>query len=137
MTPARVREAMLTDPKTLPATASARDAARLLVHPDVRAVLVCQDGNLVGIVTPAQLVEHVVAAGRDPTSTPLGDVADESVDTVEADLPLADAYRLLEERDAERMPVVDGGRLVGVISRSVLQRRLAEDEPPPADGERD
>ena len=37
---------------------------------------------------------------------------------------------LLEEWDAERVPVVDGGRLVGVLSRSVLQRRLAEDEPP-------
>ena len=41
-----------------------------------------------------------------------------------------EAFGLLEEWDAERVPVVDGGRLVGVLSRSVLQRRLAEDEPP-------
>jgi CBS domain-containing protein len=42
-----------------------------------------------------------------------------------------DAFRVLEEHDAERVPVVEEGRLVGVLSRSVLQRRLAEDEPPP------
>jgi hypothetical protein len=44
--------------------------------------------------------------------------------------PLDETFGLLEEWDAERVPVVDGGRLVSVLSRSVLQRRLAEDEPP-------
>ena len=39
--------------------------------------------------------------------------------------------RVQKEHDLERVPVVEGGRLVGVLSRSVLQRRLAEDEPPP------
>jgi CBS domain-containing protein len=45
-------------------------------------------------------------------------------------LSLDDAYRELEEHDLERVPVIEDGRLVGVLSRSVLQRRLAEDEPP-------
>jgi CBS domain-containing protein len=44
-------------------------------------------------------------------------------------MDLEEAFRFLEEHDAERVPVVEGGRLVGVLSRSVLQRRLAEDEP--------
>jgi CBS domain-containing protein len=49
-------------------------------------------------------------------------------------VPLEDAFRFLEEADAERVPVVDDeGNLIGVLSRSVLQRRLAEDEPPPED----
>ena len=44
-------------------------------------------------------------------------------------MPLEEAFRFLEAEDAERVPVVDDGhRLVGVLSRSVLQRRLAEDE---------
>jgi CBS domain-containing protein len=43
---------------------------------------------------------------------------------------LADAFAFLEEHDYERVPVVDGGRLVGVLSRSGVLRRLAEDEPP-------
>ena len=51
-------------------------------------------------------------------------------------MPLDDAFRFLEDQDAERVPVVDeDGRLVGVLSRSVLQRRLAEDEEPPDEGE--
>ena len=41
----------------------------------------------------------------------------------------------MAEKDAERVPVVEDGRLVGVLSRSGLQRRLAEDEPPPSDAD--
>ena len=45
-------------------------------------------------------------------------------------MPLADAFAFLEEQDYERVPVVEDGKLVGVLSRSAVQRRLAEDEPP-------
>ncbi len=45
-------------------------------------------------------------------------------------MPLDEAFHFLEAEDAERVPVVEHGRLVGVLSRSVLQRRLAEDEDP-------
>ena len=125
-----VREAMLTDPRALEASASAQEAAELLVRPEVRAVLVVDGDRLVGIVTPAGLVERVVAAGRTPASTKLGEIAEHVALTVGPDEPLDDAYRLMEEEDIERLPVVDDGRLVGVLSRSALQRRLAEDEPP-------
>jgi CBS domain-containing protein len=53
--------------------------------------------------------------------------------TIAADAALEDAFRELEERDFERVPVVEDGRLVGVLSRAAVQRRLAEDEPPPDD----
>jgi CBS domain-containing protein len=48
---------------------------------------------------------------------------------LDADQLLDDGYRLLEEAEVERAPVVEQGRLVGVLSRSVVQRRLAEEEP--------
>ena len=126
-----VREAMVAEPATLPATATAVEAGDRLAQPDVRAVLVTDgDSRLVGVVTRSTLVREVVAAGRDPRSTSLGDIAEAPRFTVDADLPVDEAFHLLEEEDLERVPVVENGRLVGVLSRSVLQRRLAEDEPP-------
>jgi CBS domain-containing protein len=81
------------------------------------------------VVTRKTLVREVVAAGRDPRSTPLGEIAEPPDHTIRPDLPLEDAFRFLEERDVERAPVVDDdGKLIGSLSRSVLQRRLAEDE---------
>jgi CBS domain-containing protein len=128
-----VREAMVTEPKTLEASASAQEAGELLSRTEVRAVYVCDEHRLLGVVTRKTLVRAVIAAGRDPRSTRLGEIAEEPWWTVESDQPIDEALRFLEDKDAERVPVVEGGRLVGVLSRSVLQRRLAEDEPVPDD----
>lgn len=125
-----VREAMLRDPLTLDAEATAQDAARHLADPDVRAVLVCSDGRLAGVVTRKTLVREVVAKGLDPVATKLGQIAEPPVHTIGADTDLERAFRDMEQRDLERVPVTEpDGRLAGVLSRSVVQRRLAEDEP--------
>lgn len=131
----RVRDAMLPDPRVLDAGASAQEAGEALARPEVRAVFVCAGELLVGVVTRKTLVREVVAAGRDPRTTPLAEIAEAPNFTLGSELPLDEAYRFLEEHDLERVPVVEEGRLVGVLSRAVLQRRLAEDEPP--DGEPD
>jgi CBS domain-containing protein len=133
-----VRDGMLSDPAALAAEASAREAAEHLVRPDVRVVLVVDgEGQLVGVVTPDSLVEHVVAAGLDPRSTPVATAVREPLLVLDADASLDDGYRLLEEAEVERAPVLEQGRLVGVLSRSVVQRRLAEDEPPPDEDDLD
>jgi CBS domain-containing protein len=131
-----VRDAMVADPTMLAATASAHDAGRLLAeNEDVRAVfVVAAAGELLGVITRKTLVREVVAAGRAPQEVQLREIAEPPLFTLDAGLPLEDGFRLLEERDLERVPVVEeGGRLVGVLSRAVVQRRLAEDEPPELD----
>jgi len=121
---------MVPEPPWLATDATAQEAGALLARPEVRAVFVCDDvGGLIGVVTRKTLVREVVALGRDPRETPLGEIAEEPLYTIDSSEPLEDAFRFLEEHDAARVPVVDGGKLVGVLSRSVLQRRLAEDEP--------
>jgi CBS domain-containing protein len=125
-----VREAMVVEPRSLGVDATAQEAGELLTNPDVRAIFVCDEERLVGVVTRKTLVREVVAPGRDPRATRLGEIAEEPYYTVDAEAPAEVAFRFMEEQDAERVPVVEDGRLVGVLSRVVLQRRLAEDEPP-------
>jgi CBS domain-containing protein len=125
-----VRDAMVPEPGALDVTATAQEAGARLSEPAVRAVLVCDDGQLVGVVTRKTLVSQVVAPGRDPRETKLGEIAEPPLLTLEASMNLEEAFRALEEQDFERVPVVEDGRLVGILSRTVLQRRLAEDEPP-------
>lgn len=125
----RVRDAMITEPWSLPASASVREAGVELSPPEVRAVYVVDgSGSLVGVVTRKTLVARAVAKGLDPTTTSVGEIAEPPHYTIDADTPLDTAFRFLEEQDAERVPVVEEGRLIGVVSRAVLQRRLAEDE---------
>ena len=125
-----VRDAMVTEPLRLEGDAVAQDAGERLANPDVRAVFVCEAERLIGVVTRKTLVREVVAAGLDPRTTPLRDIAEPPIFALDARTPLDEAFRTLEERDLERVPVTEEGRLVGVLVRSVVQRRLAEDEPP-------
>jgi len=138
MSPETVRDAMVPEPTTLGAEASAQEAGRCFADSgEVRAIFVtADDGRLLGVVTRKTLVREVVAVGRDPGAVMLREIAEPPNFTLDAGLALDGAFRQLEEHDLERVPVVEeGGRLVGVLSRAVVQRRLAEDEPP--DGDRD
>ncbi len=128
-----VRDAMVPEPTTFAAGASAQEAGRCFADSaDVRAIFVTEDGGqLLGVVTRKTLVREVVAAGLDPRGVMLREIAEPPNFTLDAGLELEAAFRSLEEQDLERVPVVEeGGRLVGVLSRAVVQRRLAEDEPP-------
>jgi len=130
----RVRDAMIAEPRSLPAEATAREAGEVLTPAEVRAVYVVgADDELVGVVTRKTLVSRVVARGVSPGEITLREIAEPPYYTIEAETPLDEAFRFIEEHDAERVPVVDAGRLVGVVSRAVLKRRLAEDEDSPAD----
>lgn len=125
-----VRDAMVPEPFSLEAAGSAQDAGEALARPDVRAVFVTDDGALRGVVTRKTLVREVVARGLDPKTTNLGSFAEPPNATIESTTPLVEAFAFLEAEDYERVPVVEDGKLVGVLSRSAVQRRLAEDEPP-------
>jgi len=131
-----IRDAMVPEPTTLRVSDSAQDAGACFAErEDVRAVFVVDDeGRLVGVITRKTLVREVVAAGRPPAEVRLREIAEPPLFTLDPSLSLDDGFHQLEERDFERVPVVEeGGRLVGVLSRAVVQRRLAEDEPPELD----
>jgi len=130
-----VRDAMVSEPTTLGVGATAQEAGHCLERDDMRAVFVVEDdGRLVGVITRKTLVREVVAAGRDPREVQLREIAEPPLFTLDAALPLDEGFHQLEDHDLERVPVVEaGGRLGGVLSRAVVQRRLAEDEPPEID----
>ncbi|MBA3842768.1 MAG: CBS domain-containing protein [Actinobacteria bacterium] len=126
----QARDAMVSEPLALEVSARASEAGEVLSRDAVRAVLVTDGGRLVGVVTRKTLVREVVASGRDPSTTTLGEIAEPPNATIESTMPLDEAFSLLEQQDYERVPVVEHGMLVGALSRSLVQRRLAEDEPP-------
>jgi CBS domain-containing protein len=133
VSPETVRDAMVPEPTTLAAAASAQEAGRCFAETgEVRAIFVTEDGGrLLGVVTRKTLVREVVAAGLEPAGVSLREIAEPPNFTLDAGRELDGAFRFLEEHDLERVPVVEAdGRLVGVLSRAVVQRRLAEDEPP-------
>ena len=125
----KVREALVTDPRVVAPSASAREVAELLLRPHVESALVADEGRLVGCVTRESLVA-AVARGVDLAAATAGDLADGDVTTVGPDDALDDTLHLMAERDLDRVDVVENGRLLGLLPREPILRRLAEDEPP-------
>jgi predicted transcriptional regulator len=122
-----VREALVSDPRVLPADASVREAAELLTHPQVKNVLVTDGERLLGCVTVESIVA-AVARGAELGSAKVRDVVEPEVASVPPDMPLDEALHLMAEQGLERLPVTENGRLLGVLPRETVARRLAEDE---------
>lgn len=101
----------------LPAGATVREAARLMRARNVGSVLVMEEGCLEGIFTERDLVQRVVAAGRDPDDTQLGAVMTPEPDAVAADTTALDALRLMNDGGYRHLPVVERRRVLGVVSR--------------------
>jgi predicted transcriptional regulator len=123
-----VREALVSDPRVVSADASAREAAELLTHPQVKNALVTDGERLLGCVTLESIV-GAVARGVDLLSASVREVCETDVTTVGPDMPLDEALHLMAESGLERLPVTEDGRLLGVLPREPVARRLAEEEP--------
>jgi CBS domain-containing protein len=98
-------------------TATVGQAAEAMRMIDAGTVLVSDDTNqLVGIVTDRDIAIRAVAEGRDPKTTSVGEVASKDLQTLSPMDSVADAVRLMRERGVRRLPVVEAGRPVGVVS---------------------
>lgn len=102
---------------TLAPANSVREAARFMQHRNVGAVLVMEGEKLVGIFTERDMVGRVVADGLDPDITPLGQVMTANPVTVLPGELAPVALRLMDDRGFRHLPVVDQGRVVGIVSR--------------------
>jgi len=94
-----------------------REAARFMQHRNVGAVLVMEGDRLVGIFTERDMVGRVVADGLDPDITPLSQVMTANPVTVPPGELAPNALRMMDERGFRHLPVVDQGRVVGIVSR--------------------
>ena len=101
----------------LSAQASVREAADRMRLRHVGAVLITKDGQLGGIFTERDMVYRVVAEGRDPERTLLAEVMTRNPDTIRPDTMAIDALRRMQDGGYRHLPVIDRGRLVGIVSR--------------------
>ena len=115
--PERVREVMTPEPVTVAATATLQHAAELMRDRNIGDVLVVdEDGTLIGIVTDRDIVVEGIAEGADPTTTSVDEVCSHDPVTLGPDDAVVEAARLMRDRAIRRLPVIDNGSLVGIVS---------------------
>jgi CBS domain-containing protein len=121
-----VREAMTEDPRSIGASASVVEAARLMREEHIGSLPITDDEQLVGMITDRDITTRVVAEAADPKLTSVSDVYSQDLISVEPDKDLAEALQLMARHQVRRLPVVENGRLVGIVAQADIA--LTENE---------
>jgi CBS domain-containing protein len=111
-----VSDVMTTGPVSVTAGSTLSDVARKMREHDIGAVVVEDGGSLRGLVTGRDIVVRGIAAGLDPTTTAVAEVCSAELVTVEPDDPIEAAVSSMREHSLRRLLVVEGDRVVGIVS---------------------
>jgi CBS domain-containing protein len=139
-----VRDAMTGDPRSIRESATVVEAAQLMREQDVGSLPITDEGKLVGMITDRDITTRVVAAAADPKATSVADVSSGDLVSVEPGHDLDEALRLMARHQVRRLPVVEDGRLVGIVALADIALRkdetktgeLVEAISAPSDGDR-
>lgn len=111
-----IRDVMTPEPVTVATTTTLELAARHMRDAGIGNVIVLEGEQITGILTDRDIVVRAVAEGWDPSQTPVGDVASRELTTISPDETVDAAVALMRERSIRRLPVVESGRPVGIVS---------------------
>jgi CBS domain-containing protein len=118
-----VRDVMTGAPLTLEATSTVTEAAKAMAGADVGPIpVIDENGVLCGLLTDRDIAVRVVAEDRSPSTTKVGDVASRDLVTLGPDASVDDAVQAMRDNALRRIPIVDDGRVVGIVSLGDLAR---------------
>ena len=123
----KLREIMTSQVVRIGAEESVAVAARTLAHYNIGALPVCDGRGMVcGFVTDRDLVTRCVAAGKNPTLTTVRQVMTKNVVSAASDMDAELAAQLMGREQIRRLPIVENGRLCGMVSLGDLASRTKE-----------
>ena len=112
----KMRDIMSPAPVSMAATEPVSAAARAMKEHGIGTVLITADGRLIGLVTDRDITVRVLAENRDPVATRVGDICSTELAVLGPDDDVEQAARLVRERAVRRIPIVQDGTPVGVVS---------------------
>jgi len=121
-----VRDVMTEDPRSIGASASVVEAARLMREEHIGSLPVTDDEKLLGMITDRDITTRVVAEAADPKVTSVGGVYSRDLVSIGPDKDLDEALQLMARHQVRRLPVVENGRLVGIVAQADIALRENE-----------
>jgi CBS domain-containing protein len=122
-----VRDAMTEDPRSIGTSATVVEAARLMREQHIGSLPITDGEQLVGMITDRDITTRVVAEAADLETTSVGEVSSGDLISVEPDNELDEALNLMASHQVRRLPVVEGGKLVGIVAQADIALTLRQD----------
>ena len=117
----QVRDLMVASAVTIEPGTSVVDAAKRMIQEEKGPLPIVEGERPVAIVTDRDIIAHVVAEGSDPSSTTVDDISSHELVTIGPDQDVEEARQLMAQRELDRVLVVEGDRLVGIISEADIR----------------
>ena len=117
----QVRDQMVSSVVTIEPGTGVVDAAKRMIEQEKGPLPVVEGERPVAILTDRDIIAHVVAEGRDPTTMTVKDIASQELVTIGPDEDISEARRLMDEHELDRIVVVEDDRLVGIISEADIR----------------
>jgi CBS domain-containing protein len=114
--PQSIRELMTANPVALTSSSPLNEAAQQMKQRDIGDVIVLDEGTVCGVVTDRDIVVRALAEDKDPASTTLGEICSRDLISLSPSDSVEDAIRLMRERAIRRLPIVEAGQPVGIVS---------------------
>lgn len=111
-----LRDIMTQRPVTVQATDTVTAAARSMRDGNIGDVVVLEEDRIQGILTDRDIVVRVLAEGRDPAQTTVGEICSRELTTLSPSDAIAKAVKIMRDKAIRRLPVVEGERPVGIVS---------------------
>jgi CBS domain-containing protein len=126
--PKTARDIMTGSPECVGENDSIIDASKKLSKLNIGSMPICgEDDRLKGMLTDRDIVVKVLAEGRDPSSTTAGELAQGKPVTIGADDSVQEALQTMANHQVRRLPVIDGHKLIGVVSQADIARAGDDD----------
>lgn len=127
--PKTAREIMTGPAECIGENDSIAQAARRLAQLDVGSMPICgEDDRIKGMLTDRDIVIKVLAEGKDPEATKAGELGEGKPVTIGADDSVHEALQTMAQHKVRRLPVIDGHRLVGIVSQADIATNLDEED---------
>jgi CBS domain-containing protein len=117
----QVRDLMVASVVTIEPGTSVVDAAKRMIQEEKGPLPIVEGDRPVAIITDRDIIAHVVAEGRDPNSVTVDDVATRDLVTIGPDQDVDEVRQLMAQHELDRILVVEGDRLVGIISEADIR----------------
>lgn len=121
----QVKDVMVKNLITVEAEDTVKKAVELMDKHDIGCLVVIDYGNPVGIVTERDMLKKVVVERKDPGRTKVGNIMSAPLVTSHPQAEIRDAVRLMNERRIKKLPVIEDGNLIGLVSLTDVMRSLA------------
>lgn len=123
--PSIVKNVMARPVITVNKECSVYEAAKIMGKKNIGCIVVTDKGTPVGIATERDLLQRVIAKGMDASKIKMKDIMSKPLVTIGENTPIINAIRVMEKKKVRHLPIIDDGKLVGIVTQRDLLRALA------------